>query len=76
MGAAPHMKKKGLPTSMQKDHMSLEEMQLDKKNDASDIQNIYDPFATENKVGIQLQGQNHQMGMANTESHQMWEKQR
>lgn len=59
---------------MQKDHMSLEDMQLDKKPEASDIQNIYDPFAVQNKVGIQLQEQNHQMGLATTEQHQMWER--
>jgi hypothetical protein len=37
MGDAPHMKKKGLPSNMKKDHQTLEEMQLDSKKDATDI---------------------------------------
>ena len=70
------MKKKGLPKNMQnRELQSLEEMQLDKKPDSSDIQNIYDPFSKQAAVGIQLQGQNHQMRIANTDAHKVWENQ-
>jgi hypothetical protein len=42
---APHVKKKGLPSSKKKESQDLEAMNLDRRHEDAGIQNIYDPFA-------------------------------
>ena len=72
---APHLKKKGLPSSMTKNSQDLEGMNLDRRSEDSGIQNIYDPFAKKTELDVQLQAQDHKMGMKNTNKQDVWMQQ-